>query len=202
MELFGTAGIRGDVRTKVTPSLAVAVGQAAAVDGSEFVVGRDGRGTGEGVAAAVEAGLESGGADVRRIGRVPTPALAYASRGRRGIMITASHNPPSDNGVKLFVDGTEYDRDAERRIESRVESASTPAEWTQWGSPTTLGVLPAYRTAVNEYAHDVVGSCDGVTVAVDCGNGTAGLAVPYVLRDLGAHVVALNANVDGHFPGR
>ncbi|WP_181691924.1 phosphomannomutase [Natronomonas sp. LN261] len=202
MELFGTAGIRGDVQTNVTPSLAVAVGRAAAVDGSEFVVGRDGRETGSGIAAAVEAGLESGGSDVRRVGRVPTPALAYASRGRRGIMITASHNPPSDNGLKLFVDGTEYDRDAERRIESRVESASTPTEWSRWGTLTTLDVLPAYRTAVSEYAHDAVGSCDGVTVAVDCGNGTAGLAVPYVLRDLGAHVVALNANVDGHFPGR
>ena len=202
MTLFGTAGIRGDVQTNVTPSLAMAVGRAAADDGDAFVVGRDGRGTGAAIAAAVEAGLESGGADVRRVGRVPTPALAYASRGRRGVMITASHNPPSDNGLKLFVDGTEYDRDAERRIEARVESNDDPVEWDRWGSSATLDVLAAYRSDVVDYARQIGGPCDGVSVAVDCGNGVAALAVPEILRELGAHVVALNANVDGHFPGR
>jgi len=204
MDLFGTAGIRGDARTNVTPSLALAVGRAAASDGSEFVVGRDGRETGDGIAAAVEAGLESGGADVLRVGEVPTPALAYASRGRRGIMVTASHNPPNDNGLKLFVDGTEYDREAERRIESRLdsESGAVPVAWNQWGTGRTLDVLARYRADVVEYARDVAGDCAGLSVAVDCGNGTAGLATPDVLRELGADVTALNANVDGHFPGR
>lgn len=204
MDLFGTAGIRGDARTNVTPSLALAVGRAAATDGSEFVVGRDGRGTGEGIAAAVEAGLESGGTDVHRLGPVPTPALAYASRGRRGIMVTASHNPPSDNGLKLFVDGTEYDREAERGIESRIDpdSESTPVAWDQWGAGRTLDVLASYRADTVEYARDVAGDCAGLAVAVDCGNGTAGLATPDVLHELGADVAALNANVDGHFPGR
>lgn len=204
MDLFGTAGIRGDARTNVTPSLALAVGRAAAADGSEFVVGRDGRETGEGIAAAVEAGLESGGTDVHRLGPVPTPALAYASRGRRGIMVTASHNPPSDNGLKLFVDGTEYDREAERGIESRIDpdSESTPVAWDQWGAGRTLDVLASYRADTVEYARDVAGDCAGLAVAVDCGNGTAGLATPDVLHELGADVAALNANVNGHFPGR
>jgi phosphomannomutase len=208
MDLFGTAGIRGDARTNVTPSLALAVGRAAASDGSEFVVGRDGRETGDGIAADVAAGLDSGGADVPRLGHLPTPALAYASRGRRGIMVTASHNPPSDNGLKLFVDGTEYDREAERRIESRLDpdpesgSASPPVVWNQWGTGRTLDVLARYRADVVEYARDVAGDCAGLSVAVDCGNGTAGLATPDVLRELGADVTALNANVDGHFPGR
>ncbi len=204
MDLFGTAGIRGDARTNVTPSLALAVGRAAAADGSEFVVGRDGRETGEGIAAAVEAGLESGGADVHRVGPVPTPALAYASRDRRGIMITASHNPPSDNGLKLFVDGTEYDREAERRIESRIDpdSEPTPAAWDQWGAGRTLDVLASYRADIVEYARDIAGDCAGLAIAVDCGNGTAGLATPDVLRELRADVTALNANLDGHFPGR
>ncbi len=202
MDLFGTAGVRGDVRTDVTPSLAMAVGRAAAADGDVFVVGRDGRETGTAIAAAVEAGLESSGADVRRVGQVPTPALAYASRGRRGIMITASHNPPSDNGLKLFVDGTEYDRDAEIRIEKYVEAQANPVEWDRWGTSETLDVLGTYRSDVVAYARQTAGSCDGVSVAVDCGNGVAALAVPQVLRELGAHVVALNANVDGHFPGR
>jgi phosphomannomutase len=202
MKLFGTAGIRGDVRTKVSPSLAVAVGRAAAEDGPEFVIGRDGRESGDAIAAAVQSGLESGGADVVRIGQVPTPALAYASRGRRGIMITASHNPPSDNGLKLFVDGTEYDRSAERRVETRIESEPSPVEWDRWGSSTALDVLDDYRSDVVEYAREVAGDCDGVRVAIDCGNGVASPAAPSALSELGAHVVTLNANVDGHFPGR
>ncbi|MFO7925874.1 MAG: phosphomannomutase [Halobacteriota archaeon] len=202
MDLFGTAGIRGDVRTKVTPSLAMAVGRAAAEDGAEFVIGRDGRETGEAIAGAVQSGLESGGADVVRIGQVPTPALAYASRDRRGIMITASHNPPSDNGLKLFVDGTEYDRNAERRVESRIDSEPIPVEWDRWGGSTTVDVLDAYRSDIVEYTHETVGSCDDVRLAIDCGNGMASLAAPRALSELGAQVVTLNGNVDGHFPGR
>jgi phosphomannomutase len=211
MELFGTAGIRGDVRERVTPTLALQVGRAAAAtarepdsgDGDqEFVVGRDGRTTGSALAAAVEAGLCSGGARVVRIGQVPTPALAYASRGRRGVMVTASHNPPTDNGLKLFVDSEEYDRGAERRIERAVEADDPPTEWTEWAGSESASVLPAYRDAVVEYASGLGVPLNELRVAVDCGNGMASLATPQVLRALGAEVVALNANVDGHFPGR
>ncbi len=200
MSLFGTAGVRGDAAEEVTPSLALSVGRAAAVDGAEFVVGRDGRETGPALAAAVEAGLTSGGADVVRVGRVPTPALAFAARGRRGVMVTASHNPPSDNGLKLFVDGTEYDRDAERAVADRVGGVD-PVDWDRWGSTTRAAVLEDYRAAVADYARRI-GDCEGITVAVDCGNGVGGLATPQVLRALGAEVHALEANVDGHFPAR
>jgi len=206
MTLFGTAGIRGPVRDDVTPELALAVGRAAGADGETFVVGRDGRVTGAALAAAVEAGLESAGADVRRVGQVPTPALAFASQGRRGVMVTASHNPPQDNGLKLFVDGVEYDRDAERTVEDRVDAGAAPVAWDEWGDGERLGVLDRYRDAVADYARDTLGSgdqpLDGLSVAVDCGNGMASLATPQVLRALGADVAALNANVDGHFPGR
>jgi len=202
MELFGTAGIRGSVRTEVTPSLAVSVGHAAAEDGTEFVVGRDGRETGTALAAAVTAGLQSGGADVVRVGQVPTPALAYASTGRAGVMVTASHNPPTDNGLKLFVDGTEYDREAELAVESRVESERQPSDWQRWGESVGTEVLDDYRRAVAAYVRRTVGDCAGLRVAVDCGNGMAGVATPQVFRELGADVVALNANVDGHFPAR
>jgi phosphomannomutase len=202
MELFGTAGIRGDAQSEVTPSLALAVGQAAAADGDEFVVGRDGRETGSALAAAVEAGLESGGADVTRLGQVPTPALAYASRGRRGIMVTASHNPPTDNGLKLFADGTEYDLEAEDAVESRVAADPTPTMWDEWGDTTHSAVLEEYREAVADYVRETAGDAGGIRVAVDCGNGMASIATPQVLRELGASVVALNANVDGHFPAR
>ncbi len=204
MNLFGTAGIRGPARTDVTPELVMAVGRAAAADGGPFVVARDGRETGTGLSAALEAGIQSGGADVLRAGQLPTPALAYASRGRRGVMLTASHNPPADNGIKLFVDGEEYGADAESTIEDRVAEDPTPAEWHEWGTVHDVSVLDEYRTAVVDYAEETLGDrpLEGLRVAVDCGNGVATLATPDVLRELGAHVVTLNASIDGHFPGR
>ncbi|WP_424019077.1 phosphomannomutase [Halorientalis pallida] len=202
MELFGTAGIRGPVDQQVTPELALSVGRAAAADGDEFVLGRDGRETSQALAAAVAAGLESGGATVRRVGEVPTPALAYASQDRRGVMITASHNPPTDNGLKLFVDGQEYGDDAEARIEQRVAGEPDPVAWDAWGGATDLDVLERYREAVVTYAEGFGAAPDGLTVAVDCGNGVGSVATPQVLRALGADVRALNATVDGHFPGR
>jgi phosphomannomutase len=202
MDLFGTAGIRGSAVEKVTPELALAVGRAAGRDGQEFVVARDGRETGPALVAAMEAGLESAGADVRRAGQLPTPALAFAAQGRRGAMLTASHNPPTDNGIKLFVDGEEYDREAEQTVNRRVEADESPVEWDRWGDSEQVDVLDAYREAVIDYARGQGAPLDGLRVVVDCGNGMAAVATPQVLRALGAEVVALNANVDGHFPGR
>ena len=202
MELFGTAGIRGGVDEQVTPELALSVGRAAGQDGSEFVVGHDGRVTSPALADAVSSGLESAGVQVVRAGQVPTPALAYASQGRRGVMVTASHNPPTDNGLKLFIDGREYTDEAEAAIERRVESGVTPTPWDAWGDGTSESVLPAYRTAIVDYASGFGTDPDRHTVAVDCGNGMAGVATPQVLRELGADVVATEANVDGHFPAR
>ncbi len=202
MRRFGTAGIRGPVDDTVTPQLALAVGRAAAEDGDEFVVGWDARPTGEGLADAVAAGLESGGVDVRRIGRVPTPTLGFASRSRRGVMVTASHNPPTDNGLKLFVDGVEYDRTAERRVADRLEDVRNSRRWDEWGDGETESVLPRYREAVVEYATDHGPDPGHLQIAVDCGSGTAGLATPQVLTSLGARVHAMNANPDGHVPAR
>jgi phosphomannomutase len=201
MDLFGTAGIRGPV-SEVTPALALAVGRAAGADGADFVLGRDGRTTGPALADAVAAGLESAGATVERVGTVPTPALAYASRGRRGVMLTASHNPPADNGIKLFVDGSEYDGEAEARIEDRVADDAGQVSWDRWGTTERGDPLPDYRAAVADFAARHGDTPDDVTVAVDCGNGMGSLATPQLLTDLGADAVALNANVDGHFTAR
>ena len=215
MALFGTAGIRGSVRERVTPDLALAVGRAVGADiradatadttGSErpeVVVARDGRPTGEALAAAAEAGIESAGADVRRAGILPTPALAYASQGRYGVMLTASHNPPTDNGIKVFVDGQEYDRERESAVEARVGEAAPPAAWDEWGGAESVSPLAGYRRAVVEYARGHGVAADGLAVAVDCGTGTGALGTPQVLRELGARVVTLNGQIDGHFPGR
>jgi phosphomannomutase len=209
MTLFGTAGIRGDVRERLTPDLALAVGRAAGADATgredttpEFVIARDGRETGPGLCAALEAGLESAGAAVRRAGVLPTPTLAFASRDRRGVMVTASHNPPTDNGLKLFENGEEYGDDGEARIEACVEERDPPAAWHEWGSAERIGPLPDYRDRIADYAGGHGAALDGIEIAVDCGNGMASRATPQVLRALGADVVALNANVDGHFPAR
>ena len=205
MTLFGTAGIRGPVEKRVTPALALAVGQAAGEPGTTFVVGRDGRETGDALAAAVTAGLESAGADVKRVGVVPTPALAFASQGRRGVMVTASHNPPADNGLKLFVDGVEYDRSQEEAVEALVEAPEL-APWDEWGRSERLEVLEPYREGVVDYVREVVAEearpLAGLSVVVDCGTGVGALATPQVLERLGADVVAMNAAVDGHFPAR
>ena len=211
MDLFGTAGIRGSAETRVTPELALAVGRAVAAevreaaerDGpAEVVVARDGRVTGPAIAAAMESGLASGGVRVLRAGRLPTPALAHASRGRYGVMLTASHNPPTDNGIKLFRDGSEFDREAERAVEERVAAEESPAAWDEWTEAERVDTLGGYLDAVRAYAAGFGDDLEGLRVAVDCGNGMSAPATPAVLRELGAEVVTLNGNVDGHFPGR
>ena len=206
MSLFGTAGIRGDVTETVTPELALSVGRAVGEEArkrgeKEFVVARDGRRSGRALADAVSAGLTSAGVRVLRVGVLPTPTLAFASVGRRGIMVTASHNPPTDNGLKLFANGSEYDVDAERRVADRVDE-HPPRSWSEWRDSETASVIDRYRETVTAYAEGHGAAPDGTRIAVDPGNGTAGLATPRVLRALGADVVAMNANVDGAFPAR
>jgi phosphomannomutase len=207
MSLFGTAGIRGDVEGTVTPELVLSVGRAAGAEArergdGEFVVARDGRTSGPALADAVSAGLSSAGVRVRRAGVLPTPALAFASRGRRGVMITASHNPPPDNGLKLFADGVEYGVETERRVSNLLEEGEPPVTWSRWGDTEQVSVIDRYREVVVEYAETHGAALEGLRIAVDAGNGAAALATPQVLRTLGADVVALDANVDGRFPGR
>ena len=206
MELFGTAGIRGPV-TKITPALAMAVGRAVAtrLQDSEtegVVIARDGRETGETLASAIEAGVTSGGLNVYRAGQLPTPGLAYASQGRHGIMLTASHNPPTDNGIKLFAEGSEYDSAAEAEIEALVADDTAATEWDRWGTTERLSVLDSYLDTVTDYASGYGADLDGIEIAVDCGSGMASIATPEVLENLGAETRALNANVDGHFTAR
>ncbi|EMA68132.1 phosphoglucomutase/phosphomannomutase alpha/beta/alpha domain I [Halorubrum aidingense JCM 13560] len=218
MDLFGTAGIRGSVEERVTPELALAVGRAVAAemratesDGTreggaarepEIVLARDGRVSGAALAAAMEAGLASGGVRVCRAGQLPTPALAHASQGRYGVMLTASHNPPADNGIKLFRDGSEFDREAERAVEERVAAEQPAAGWDEWTTTERVDTLGGYLDDVAAYAARFGADLDGLRIAVDCGNGMSAPATPTVLRRLGAEVVTLNGNVDGHFPGR
>ncbi|MFB6163303.1 MAG: phosphomannomutase [Halococcoides sp.] len=202
MDLFGTSGVRGPVGETLTLERALALGTAAGRDGDRFVLGRDGRTTGRAIADAVAAGLQRAGARVERIGIVPTPTLAWASRDRRGIMVTASHNPPSDNGLKCFVDGHEYDRAAERRLEARLDDPPSGVDPLAFGDSRQGDPIEAYREAIEGFVRDSVGPIDDLAVAVDCGTGVAGLGTPQVLDRLGADVLAVDANVEGTFPAR
>lgn len=208
MGLFGTAGIRGLTSEMVTPENVVRIGQAAGVhakeaDGSDvIVVGRDGRTTSSGILYALKSGLMSTGVQVRDVGEVPTPVLAYASRRKRGIMVTASHNPPEYNGLKFFAQGKEYARSDEARVEELFEKGPRVVGWDEWSAPLSCDVISEYRKAVRRYVEQHGALIDSVSVAVDCGNGMAGHATPHVLTSLGARVVGVNANVDGFFPGR
>lgn len=202
MVKFGTAGIRGSVVDRVTPSVALEVGMALASIADDVVLGHDGRVTSPALADAAAAGLTSAGANVMDVGMVPTAAVASASRGRHGLMITASHNPPEDNGLKLFDDGIEFDRNAEMIIEESVDESPAPASWSSWGRRRTTAVLNRYRDDVVRYLKDHGAQAIGTTVAVDCGHGMGGLVTPDVITELGADVRVVNGAPDGHFPGR
>ncbi|TDV47174.1 phosphoglucosamine mutase [Actinophytocola oryzae] len=205
--LFGTDGVRGRANAELTPELALSVAAAAARvlvehDSSHrpvAVVGRDPRASGEMLQAAVAAGLTSAGADVMLLGVVPTPAVAHLIGelgADLGVVISASHNPMPDNGVKLFAAGGHKLADA---IEDEVE-AHMGAEFTR---PTGAGVGRVYDIAdsLDRYVAHLLKSSphrlDGLRVVVDCANGAAWAAAPQAYREAGAEVIAISALPDG-----
>ena len=203
---FGTDGVRGVANRELTPELVTALGRAAArVLGTEapYVIGRDTRRSGPMLEAALVAGLCAEGADVLLAGVLPTPAVATIAqlRGAPAAMITASHNPFGDNGVKLFAPGGRKLTDAvEQAIEHELRDLATEAPAGPEGRG--VGVSSELRDALDTYVAHVTGvlegrRLDGVRVVVDCGHGAAFRAAPRVLRDLGVEVEVLNAAPDG-----
>ncbi|MEQ0562986.1 phosphoglucosamine mutase [Amycolatopsis sp. NEAU-NG30] len=205
--LFGTDGVRGLANAELTPELALALAASAARvlaahDRSHrpvAVVGRDPRASGEMLEAAVVAGLTSAGADVRRVGVLPTPAVAYlvgALDADLGVMISASHNPMPDNGIKLFAAGGHKLPDG---IEDEIE-AGLSADAVR---PTGAGVgrVTDVEDALDRYAAHLLDATPhplaGLKVVVDCANGASSAAAPEVYRRAGAEVVALHADPDG-----
>jgi len=209
MEVFGSSGTRGAANVEITPTFAVRVAQAAGtVWGADRVaLGRDTRTSGQMLASAAASGLESVGADVDRLGVVPTPALqAYAeAEGVPGVMITASHNPPSDNGIKLV--GPEGVELAVGDLERVEEAFSTESfETVAWDA---VGGERAVEGTRERYVAGVLDAVDreriaeaGLTVALDPGHGAGSLTSPEFFRRLGCRVVTVNAYPDGRFPGR
>ncbi|MGZ4507982.1 MAG: phosphoglucosamine mutase [Blastococcus sp.] len=208
--LFGTDGVRGRANSDLTPELALAVARAAAAeladrDGTSrpvAVVGRDPRASGEMLEAAVVAGLASVGATVLRAGVLPTPALAYLT-GRTdadlGVMISASHNPMPDNGIKLFSRGGHKLPDAVEAAIERTVVGGTLADHRPTG--TGIGRVSDLATAVEDYVGHLLSTVEapltGLRVVVDCAHGAAAGSAPEVYRRAGATVHAIGNAPDG-----
>jgi phosphoglucosamine mutase len=206
---FGTDGVRGVANLDLTPELVVALGRAAAgvLGGEHFVVGRDTRASGPLLEAALAAGLAAEGADVGLLGVVPTPVVAHAcaALGSAGAMISASHNPFADNGIKLFSAGgrklpDELETQLEATLDELVHGRGVPGDDARTG--TAVGTLAATPEHLLSYADTVVASLDGrdlggLRLVIDCANGSASTIAPHVLRRLGADVVVLHADPDG-----
>ena len=204
--LFGTDGVRGVANADLTPELAFAVGRAGATvlaHSSDrhlpVIVGRDTRLSGTMLEAAIVAGITSVGRDVVAIGVVPTPAVArvtVAEGAAAGVMISASHNPIADNGIKFFgPDGFKLSDDIEREIESLVGSDALPRP-----TGTEVGVARVAQNLGKHYYEELYGigvDLSGLHVVVDGAFGAAYAIAPYALRKLGADVTEINCENDG-----
>ena len=209
MALFGTDGIRGLANYDLTAELALDVSVAAAhilVESSSnkahrptAIVGQDSRASGEFLEAAVVAGLTSAGINVYRVGVLPTPAIANLvaeSHADLGVMISASHNPMPDNGIKLFArGGGKLDDAVEARIEARIGE--------EWNRPTGRGVGRAINdgTASERYLKHLMASVQsplkGLKIVVDCANGASSVVAPEAYRRAGAEVISIFNQPDG-----
>lgn len=211
--LFGTDGVRGVANRDLTAELALALGSAAArrLSGTPVVnpagrarrvavVGRDPRASGEMLEAAVIAGLTSEGVDALRVGVLPTPAVAYLTSAYDadfGVMISASHNPMPDNGIKIFgPGGHKLDDATEDRIEELVHAGAV-ARPTGAGIGRVLDAEDALDRYLRHVNKAVTTRLDGLTVVVDCAHGAAWAAAPRAYRAAGANVIAINAEPTG-----
>jgi phosphoglucosamine mutase len=210
--IFGTDGVRGVANGHLTAELALDLSVAAAhvlaeagafrhADGHRprAVVGRDTRISGQFLESAVVAGLASAGVDVLLLGVLPTPGVAYltsALDADLGVMISASHNPMPDNGIKFLArGGVKLDDAIEAAIEDRLREP--------WERPTgaKVGRVESYDAAVADYARHLVSTMprplDGIRVVLDCAHGAASVAGPLALGEAGAEVIAINDAPDG-----
>ena len=204
MALFGTDGIRGSagsVDSLLNPQLVNAIGIATGIvfkSQAQILIGRDTRKSGVEIEQALIAGLTSAGVNVTLIGVIPTPGLAHLVLTRKAdaaIMITASHNPASDNGIKIFgSNGQKIADEIEREIELLIESGPEIKSAQQ-------GLVAKDENGRNEYITYLLStiskSLSGITVVVDCAHGSASTYAPEVLKRAGAEVIVIGATPDG-----
>jgi len=201
MKLFGTSGIRGKYGEQVSEPLALDVGMAIGtlVDGC-VAVGMDSRTSGPSLKNAVVSGIVSRGTDVLDLGIATTPTVGMAVREHAcsaGVVITASHNPPEYNGIKLWDEKGVAFQDAEPKIESIVHKGDFCG--CQWNSMGKIQEINATRLHIDRIM-DAVSLDSEYTVAVDCGCGAGSVITPYLLEGMGMRVVSLNCQPTGFFP--
>lgn len=211
MKLFGTDGIRGRVnKHPMTPENVLKIGIAAAriLKGQHsrntVLIGKDTRLSGYMIESALTSGICSMGMNVTLVGPIPTPGVAFLTRALRldaGIVISASHNPYEDNGIKFFsADGYKLSDELEQKIEELVIDDRLGEK-----RPSGTGIGKAYRLddATGRYIEYIKSTIpkgmtfEGMTVVVDCANGAAYKTTPFVLRELGAEVIVINDRPDG-----
>ena len=203
---FGTNGVRGIVGRDLTPEIVLSIGEAfGTMRKGRIVVGRDTRTSGETLINAVKSGLLAVGCDVTDCGILPTPALQYLVKEQfdGGVMITASHNPPEYNGVKIIEsDGTEMGDEETIKLEQRIfDHSHSTNSWEHIGQETIAPhLIQDYVTAIANFFPNKPGN--GVTVVVDPGSGPACSTTPQILTRLGCRVLTINGIMDGTFPGR
>ena len=207
MALFGTDGVRGVAGVDLTADLAFNLATAAAsvlADLGEFaghrpnaIVGQDSRASGQYLEEAICRGLSSAGIDVYRVGILPTPAISFLVQDRGadlGVMISASHNPASDNGIKFF------DRTGSKladQIEAKIESVLGQIVSSSNGAGSVIEDLGAKESYIQNLLKSLNGNLTGIKVVVDCANGAASFVAPELLERAGAEVIAISASPDG-----
>ena len=207
MALFGTDGVRGVAGIDLTAELAFNLSTAAAsvlADLGEFaghrptaIVGQDSRASGQYLEEAICRGLSSAGIEVYRVGILPTPAISFLVKDRGadlGVMISASHNPASDNGIKFF------DRTGSKladHIEAKIESVLGKTVESANGAGKVIEDLDAKESYIQNLLKSLDGSLSGLKVVVDCANGAASFVAPELLKRAGAEVIAISASPNG-----
>ena len=207
--LFGTDGVRGVANRDLTVTLALKLSQAAALVLGETarnegrrpvaVIGRDPRISGEYLSAAVAAGLAASGVDVFDAGVIPTPATAFLTADISadfGVMISASHNPAPDNGIKFFAQGGHKLPD---ELEDRIENAMEQEPLSPLGA--AVGTVKRFADAEDRYLVHLLGAIpnqlDGLKIVIDCAHGAASAISPQVFADSGAQVIVIGNDPDG-----
>jgi phosphoglucosamine mutase len=206
---FGTDGVRGKVgESPITPEQVLKLGWAAgrvlgmkSGDAGKILIGKDTRISGYLLESALESGLSAAGVDIRLLGPMPTPGIAYltrTARARAGIVISASHNPYYDNGIKFFSsDGSKLGDDVEQEIERVMQQPLTTVDSSR------LGKAKHYEDAAGRYVEFCKStfpsrmSLDKLKIVIDCANGAAYKIGPHVFTELGADVVAIGSEPDG-----
>lgn len=201
-ELFGTDGVRGEAGTRLTAELALALGRAATEqaggEGRKVLIIRDTRESGEMLEAALAAGIASAGGEVLLGGVLPTPAAPLLIRQYGldlGVVVSASHNPYRDNGIKFFgADSLKLSDETEEAIEARLEEPGPP--------PSAPGRIREFHGTGEDYLRSLEGrfsdlDLSGVSIALDCANGASHRVAPEIFRRLGAEVTVIGAEPDG-----